>query len=137
MWICYIDEAGCTGELPSKISDIQPILTIGGVLVDQTRLGDLTTDFLNLKMTFFPGAKLPNGNQPRNFLDWALFEVKGQPEQRTKRRRIAFHLYAEVPARWRRLFPNSGNADFRAQRESHGHSNLRLALLGPLVPDGD
>ena len=48
MWICYVDEAGCTGVLPAIVSDIQPIFVIAGVIVDQTRLRQLTVDLLNL-----------------------------------------------------------------------------------------
>lgn len=82
MWICYVDEAGCTGVLPAAVSDIQPVFVIAGVMVDQTRLRQLTIDFLNLKRQFFPRAVLPSGVQPARFLDWALFEVKGADVRR-------------------------------------------------------
>lgn len=77
MHICYIDEAGCTGMLPSAVSDIQPVLAIGGIIVDQTRLKSLTLDFLDLKRRYFPGATLPGNRKPTTPMDWGLFEVKG------------------------------------------------------------
>ena len=77
MHICYIDEAGCTGVLPSLITDIQPVFVLGGIIVDQTRLHKITTDFLALKRRYFPGGKLRNNVTPATNMDWALFEVKG------------------------------------------------------------
>src|SRR5882724_7676977 len=82
MQICYIDEAGCTGVLPSAVSDIQPVLTIAGIMVDQTRLRNVTIDYMDLKKTYFPRAVLPTGLPPANFMDWALFEVKGADVRR-------------------------------------------------------
>jgi hypothetical protein len=82
MWICYIDEAGCTGILPGYVSDIQPIFVLAGVIVDQTRLYDLTSDFLDFKRKFFPNATLPSGSPPQRPLDWALFEIKGADVRR-------------------------------------------------------
>ncbi len=82
MWICYVDEAGCTGVLPAAISDIQPVFVIAGIMVDQTRMPELTFDFLRLKQQFFPGAILPSGLAPSRFFDWAIFEVKGAEVRR-------------------------------------------------------
>ena len=82
MWICYVDEAGCTGVLPTAVSDIQPVFVIAGIMVDQTRMPELTVDFLHLKQRFFPGARLPSGQTPSRFLDWAIFEVKGAEVRR-------------------------------------------------------
>jgi Protein of unknown function (DUF3800) len=77
MHICYIDEAGCTGILPSLVSDIQPVFVLGGIIVDQTRLHKITRDFLALKRRYFPGGKLHNNVAPATNLDWVLFEAKG------------------------------------------------------------
>lgn len=82
LWNCYVDEAGCTGVLPALVSDIQPVLVISGIMVDQTRLHQLTIDFLNLKRRFFPGAVLPTGAAPAGFLDWMLVEIKGAEVRR-------------------------------------------------------
>ena len=76
MWICYIDEAGCTGVLPTATSIIQPVFVLAGVIVDQTHLQQLTLDFLELKKRFFPGLTL-NGATPATRLEWVLPEIKG------------------------------------------------------------
>ncbi len=102
MWICYVDEAGCTGILPAAVSDIQPVFVIAGIMVDQTRLSGLTIDFLNLKRRFFPHAQLPSGAPPARFLDWALFEVKGADvrrllaDDRSSRRHFAVGFLTEL-----------------------------------------
>lgn len=49
MKICYVDESGDTGALPSATSRIQPVLSIVGVIVDHANLQPMTTDFLDLK----------------------------------------------------------------------------------------
>lgn len=72
MKICYIDEAGCTGSLPSATSPIQPVLVIAGLMIDYSELHPLTSDILNLKKRFFPN-KSPNSTH----LGWILPEVKG------------------------------------------------------------
>ena len=33
MYICYIDESGCTGELPDINSAIQPVFVLAGVFI--------------------------------------------------------------------------------------------------------
>jgi hypothetical protein len=71
--ICYIDEAGCTGALPSAMSQIQPAFVIAGVAIPQISIGPLTTEFLVLKRQFFPNLMLPCGQ----FLDAVLVEIKG------------------------------------------------------------
>lgn len=73
MKICYIDEAGCTGALPSANSDIQPTLVIVGVIIDYSKLHGLTNDLIELKQTFFPKA-LPT---TATHLDWIQSEIKG------------------------------------------------------------
>lgn len=78
MRICYVDEAGCTGALPSPTSNIQPLIVIAGVIVEQGRLRDLTLDLLHLKRRFFPGLSPTS----RLFLDWMLVEVKGADMRR-------------------------------------------------------
>ena len=71
MQVCYVDESGCTGTLPTPTSNIQPLIVIAGLIIQQRCLHPMTIDFLNLKSRFFPGL-LPNG---RPFLDGMLVEV--------------------------------------------------------------
>src|SRR5258706_923912 len=67
----YIDEAGCTGVVPSANAPIQPIFSIAGIILDQNILEPFTWDFLNLKERFYPGLR------PATFLDWIKIEIKG------------------------------------------------------------
>ena len=76
MRVCYVDEAGCPGTLPTSTSDIQPVLAVAGLSVPQQGVGSLTTDFLHLKKRFFPA--LHTGD----FLDLVLPEVKGSDIRR-------------------------------------------------------
>ena len=74
MKICFIDEAGDLGLLrkPPHPND-QPVLVIGGLLIDVGILADLTRDFLNLKFRFFPSLPYPSPMP----LDRVLPEIKG------------------------------------------------------------
>jgi len=76
MRVCYVDEAGCPGTLPTASTDIQPVLAVVGLSVPQPRLVTLTADFLHLKKRFFPA--LNTGN----FLDLVLPEIKGSDVRR-------------------------------------------------------
>lgn len=71
--ICYIDEAGCTGALPAADAPIQPVLVIAGIIIDYSKLHDLTRDIINLKQRYFP--KLISTNSTH--LDWIRTEIKG------------------------------------------------------------
>lgn len=71
--VCYIDESGCTGVLPSPNSPIQPLLVIAGIVFHQNHLTNITQEYLTLKRRFFP-ALTPN-NVP--FLTHARIEIKG------------------------------------------------------------
>jgi hypothetical protein len=71
VFLCYVDESGCTGALPSASSQIQPVLVIAGFAVSMEKLHGLTRDFLHLKMQFYP----PQGQLTR--LDAIQSEVKG------------------------------------------------------------
>jgi len=73
MKICYVDEAGCTGGLPSATSPIQPTLSIVGLIIDYNRLHRATESLLQLKQRFFPNIT-PGGRQ---YLGGILAEVKG------------------------------------------------------------
>nr|MDJ0613812.1 DUF3800 domain-containing protein [Rhizobiaceae bacterium] len=72
MKICFVDEAGCTGELVNRNADIQPVFCIGAVVVDQNELVDLTSKYIELKRTFFP--RKMNADQ---YMGNILKEVKG------------------------------------------------------------
>jgi len=71
--ICYVDEAGCCGALPSANSDVQPVLVVAGLIIDYTRLHEATKELLHLKHKFFPGASPSN----TTYLGRILGEVKG------------------------------------------------------------
>jgi hypothetical protein len=82
MRICYVDESGCTGVLPTANSPIQPVCVIAGVVFNGDHLRTLTFDFLNLKKRFFPNGRIGVGRPPvmqtpPYFLDWVLPEVGG------------------------------------------------------------
>lgn len=72
-YICYIDEAGCTTPLPAAETDIQPVLVVVGLVVDVSKVRELTIRFLELKRRFFP-KKFGSGN---HLLDDVLVEIKG------------------------------------------------------------
>jgi len=73
MYLCYVDEAGDTGVLPSASAPIQPVLVVGAVAIPESSLKSVTNDFLALKRRRFPGAR----PAPVHPLDWTLYEVKG------------------------------------------------------------
>lgn len=73
MHFCFADEAGCTGNLPSATSNIQPVLVLTGLILDQTCLCSLTHDFLQYKKLFFPKTLSASAH----FLDWMKEEIKG------------------------------------------------------------
>lgn len=73
MYVCYVDESGCMGALPSAVSPVQPVFVLAGVILGQAHLHDFTVDLLHLKRRFFP-RKLPIS---ADFLDWVLVEIKG------------------------------------------------------------
>jgi hypothetical protein len=85
MYVCYVDESGCTGELPSAISPVQPVLVIAGVIIDHSLIRSVTREFLALKQRFFPRAVLQDGRVPRRLPDWVLAEIKGSDVRRSVR----------------------------------------------------
>ena len=74
MKTCYIDEAGNPGMLPSRTSNVEPVFIVTGLVIDQTHIPAITTDFLSLKQRYFPGLG-PKGM--RRWLNWMLVEIKG------------------------------------------------------------
>jgi len=73
MKICFVDESGCTGALPTATSDIQPILVIAGIIIDYTRLNRVTDQVLQLKQRFYPSTAAST----RQYLAGILEEIKG------------------------------------------------------------
>ncbi|MEQ1527176.1 MAG: DUF3800 domain-containing protein [Gallionella sp.] len=82
MYLCYIDEAGCPGALPSATSDIQPILVLTGLFLPQCNLIAITRDFLTLKAQFNPDV----ASKLKHELDIARYEIKGSDLRRDIRK---------------------------------------------------
>ena len=78
MKICYVDEAGCTGSLPSATSNIQPTLSLTAVIVDYNQLHKLTEEWLNLKQSLFPSL----APIQTTHMGWILPEIKGSEVRR-------------------------------------------------------
>ncbi len=81
MYICYIDESGDLGALPSappQAGNEQPVFALSGLFVNVARLETLTNDFLTLKHQFFPGLPYPSTSH----LDRIIPEVKGADVRR-------------------------------------------------------
>lgn len=77
--ICYIDESGDAAVVPAARSSIQPVLTIVGLVGQESMVRPFTREFIQLKRRFFPGLR-PSTSQP---LDWILAEVKGSEIRRS------------------------------------------------------
>lgn len=73
MRVCYIDEAGCTGELPTAASPIQPVFILTGLILAREHIRPLTVEWMSLKQRFHPNM-LPAGSL---FNDWMAAEIKG------------------------------------------------------------
>ena len=76
MQILYVDESGDLGTLPATPApncNDQPVLIIGALIVDASRLEAITQDFLHLKSRWFPGLAYPS----QNHLDKIIPEIKG------------------------------------------------------------
>lgn len=81
MYICYLDEAGCTGALPSANTAIQPIFVLGGIFVAEAAIRPLTLDLLALKRRFFPNLLSATSLHH----DWMAAEIKGSDLRRKAR----------------------------------------------------
>lgn len=90
MRVCYVDEAGCTGRLPSSTSPVQPAFVLVGVALPWVSVRPLTNDFLQLKRTFFPRAMAAH---PK-FLDGVRVEVKGSELRKDIARETAARRHA-------------------------------------------
>lgn len=95
MFFCYIDEAGCTGNLPNHNTDIQPVFVLCGLIVPESSITTLTRDYLSLKRQFNPTL----AQSLEHDLDIVKHEIKGAEDIRkpirkknrnNKRRAIGF-----------------------------------------------
>lgn len=97
MYVCYIDEAGCTGELPAANSSIQPVFAILGLVLPQAQVPAVTRQLISVKQRFFP-SRLPPGSL---YHDWMGLEIKGADIRRMARstarneRRFAYGVVQE------------------------------------------
>lgn len=67
---------------PAPNGNDQPVLVIGGLIIDASRLEQLTQDFLNLKSIWFPGLPYPSNKH----LDKIIPEIKGADLRRNATR---------------------------------------------------
>ena len=73
MYICFIDESGCTGELKStNLGKLQPVFAIAALFIKTTAICNITTKWLKLKRKYFPAKSDPDW--PLNDILW---EIKG------------------------------------------------------------
>lgn len=97
MYVCYVDEAGCTGELSSAASSVQPVFTLLGVLLPSVEVPFVTRELIALKQRFYPKGR-PAGSR---YHDWMGLEVKGADIRRMARstarndRRFAYGVIQE------------------------------------------
>lgn len=80
----YLDEAGDVGTWSGDITAAQPAVAIVAVMLESTKLRDLTIEFINLKRRFFPREF-----NERHPLDSILKEVKGSDLRAAIRKRGA------------------------------------------------
>ena len=87
-YVCHIDESGDAGPLPSADSPVQPVLVVAGLIVSESALARMASDFAAVKRKVNPGAVPP--------------EVKGRTLREAlrspsaKRRRFAESLLADA-----------------------------------------
>lgn len=94
MKICYIDESGTSGVLPSPTSNVDPLLVVAGFCVDHRCLHDITAKFMQIKGRFFPNLV----RDASHHLDKIRVELKGstirsfvrRPRRRQRRHAIGF-----------------------------------------------
>ena len=96
MYFCYVDESGCTGQLPSATPppQIAPVFAVVANIIPENALKDITIALIRLKSQFFRQEM----TKAQHFLDRILVEVKGKdvrrqlrsPDRQIRRRAIAF-----------------------------------------------
>jgi Protein of unknown function (DUF3800) len=98
MYICYLDEAGCTGALPDAASSIQPVFVIAGLSFPADRIDSLTHGWIDIKKRFYPGMLRATAA----YHDWMPIEVKGAQLRKQARstsrndRRFAYGVIGEA-----------------------------------------
>lgn len=83
MFVCYVDEAGCTGELDGPASAVQPAFVLVGLFVPASRLNSLTREWIELKRRYFPN-RIASGS---TIHEWMVAEIKGADIRRLARSR--------------------------------------------------
>lgn len=81
MYLMYIDEAGYPGSLGLNDPNIQPALSVGGLVIAANRVSDLTKGWIDIKQRFFP-HRLPREGV---YLDWQTLEIKGNEVRKNAR----------------------------------------------------
>ena len=79
MRICYVDEAGCTGGLPTATADIQPVFILCGVDLPLGSISEITREFISIKQQYFP-RHVQQPDAP--YLAWIPTEIKGADVRR-------------------------------------------------------
>ncbi|MGP4089689.1 DUF3800 domain-containing protein [Streptomyces sp. KR55] len=54
MYLCYVDESGDGQTVDPSTPEAPPVMAIGGIIVDESRLRALTWDFIDFKKQFRP-----------------------------------------------------------------------------------
>lgn len=85
-----MDEAGCTGRLPSAGSPIQPVLVVGGVIIPHDHLYPITQSFLDWKRRFYPRLV----GEAKHDLDHIKTEIKGSELRKAIRKSGKKRKYA-------------------------------------------
>lgn len=83
MQLCYVDESGDTGMFVADERNSQPVFVLCALLLDQTKLEDLTRRVIELKKRFFPAL----GQHTAHWHDWLKIELKGADIRRALRER--------------------------------------------------
>lgn len=78
MYFCYVDEAGCTGNLASSPTKIQPVFVLCGLIIPADQVTSLTHGFLQLKRNFSPKLS----SSLKHDLDIITYEIKGAEDLR-------------------------------------------------------
>jgi hypothetical protein len=74
MLVCYIDEAGNNETLQEGVFHVQPVFVLGGVIIHQQCIHELTRELIDLKKRFYPNR---NNTQEKLWHSWLQVEVKG------------------------------------------------------------
>jgi hypothetical protein len=90
--IAYVNECGCSGELPSADSPVMPLLTIAGFAAPATGIERLTVGLAEWKLRFFPGLCRDLADP----LDSILVEIEGAELRRLARRSKKAARFAAV-----------------------------------------